>query len=123
MHPGLNNKLFLKEKRKYLRNNSTTAEVILWLSLKNKQLSGKRFRRQFSVGNYILDFYCHEEKLAIELDGAKHFTQEGAQYDEIRTLYLKKSGIRILRFENDLIFKRHETVLSIIKEHFKNISD
>ena len=105
-------------KRKYLRTNGTSAEAVLWLSLKNKQLDGRRFRRQFSIGDFIIDFYCPKEKLGIELDGADHFTEFGIKYDEQRTDRLNKMGIKILRFENDLIFKRHESVLSSIKEHF-----
>jgi len=118
MQNYLNNRLYLKEKRKDLRKKSTAAEAILWLSLKNKQLCGKRFRRQFSIANYILDFYCHEEKLGIELDGSNHFTGFGSQYDQRRTEFLNKHGVRIIRFENDAVFKRHETVLEIIKENF-----
>ena len=118
MFHNLNNQVHLKSKRKALRNNLTAAEAVLWRSLKNKQLEGRRFRRQFSIGNYILDFYCHSEKLGIELDGAHHFTDEGILRDKLRTEYLNKHGVRILRFENELVFTRHESVLSEIKESF-----
>jgi very-short-patch-repair endonuclease len=73
----LNNKPILKNYRKGLRNNMTEAEIVLWKYLKGSQLDGKKFRRQHSFGNYILDFYCAPLKLAIELDGASHFTEEG----------------------------------------------
>lgn len=105
--------------RKKLRNKSTPAEAVLWRSLKNRQLEGKRFRRQYSIGNYILDFYCQEEKLAIELDGAHHFTEEGIKYDKIREEYLNSIGIRILRFENAAVFNFHESVLDTIKNNFR----
>lgn len=119
MRNKLYNKKHLGEYRKYLRNNSTRAEIVLWLSLKNKQLDGKKFRRQFSVGNYILDFYCPHEKLCIELDGAAHFTEEGKKYDEKRSAFLESEGIRVLRFENDLVLHRTETVLEMIKENLQ----
>jgi very-short-patch-repair endonuclease len=77
LNPKIKNIPSLTEKRKALRNNLTSAEATLWLCLKNKQLEGKRFRRQFSIGNYIVDFYCPEQKLAIELDGQGHFTVQG----------------------------------------------
>ena len=75
----IHNKIELKGKRKFLRNNSASAEAMLWLLLKGKQLEGRKFRRQHSVGNYVLDFYCPSEKLAVELDGEPHFTDEGSK--------------------------------------------
>jgi len=80
--------------RKKLRNNATRAEIVLWSIIKNKQLDGRRFRRQFGVGKYVLDFYCPSERLAIELDGHYHYTEEGIERDKERALfYLKtKSG-------------------------------
>jgi very-short-patch-repair endonuclease len=114
----LNNKPELKEFRKALRNHSTSAEATLWTHLKGKQLEGRKFRRQFSVGNYILDFYCTSEKLCIELDGAEHFTQEGLERDEERTAFLNSHGIRVIRFENIEIFKDIEAVLEVIKNNF-----
>ncbi len=72
----INNRPELKVFRKALRNNSTAAEATLWKMIKGKKLKGRKFRRQFSVEKFILDFYCPSEKLAIELDGAGHFTPE-----------------------------------------------
>ena len=97
MKNQLNNLKYLEQKRKYLRSNLTSAEATLWLTLKNRQLDNRRFRRQFSVGNYILDFYCPSEKLAIELDGQHHFTEAGKAYDKQRDDYLKNQGIKVLR--------------------------
>ena len=92
------------ELRKELRNNGTPAEGRMWLMLKNRQIKGKKFRRQFSVGSFVLDFYCTELKLAIELDGAPHFTFEGAYYDEEREKILLSQGIKVLRYENKMVF-------------------
>jgi very-short-patch-repair endonuclease len=115
----INNLVKLKEKRKYLRNNLTPAEATLWRILKSKQLEGRKFRRQHSVGNYILDFYCPSERLAIELDGAHHFTEAGLMYDKKRTEYIESLDITIIRFENKLVFDRTDFVIEEINKHFK----
>lgn len=109
----------MKPYRRELRNHMTPAEVALWCMIKNKQLNGERFLRQFSIGHYIVDFYCHKYKLAIELDGARHFTTEGREYDTKRTEYLNSVGIRVIRFENNLIFNYPMQVLEEIKQCLK----
>jgi len=73
----LNNKKELNELRKRLRNNPTPAEKALWKALQQSKFEGRKFRRQHSIRNYIVDFYCTEEKLAVELDGGGHYTKEG----------------------------------------------
>lgn len=114
----LNNLKYLKSNRKQLRNNLTPAEASLWKLLQGKQLGGRKFRRQHSIGNYILDFYCPSQKLAIELDGAGHYTEEGLIKDEIRTQFLNAFGIKVLRFENKLVFEKTEWVLEEISKSF-----
>ncbi len=118
MKGQVNNKPSLKAFRKDLRNNGTPAEATLWLSLKNKQVDGRKFRRQFSVENYILDFYCPSEKLAVELDGADHYTEAGSEYDEERTRFLNSRGIKVIRFENKEVFENIDGVLDEIKRSF-----
>ena len=120
MSGQINNLKYLKQNRRDLRNNLTPAEASLWKLLKSKQLEGRKFRRQYSVGNYILDFYCTSERLAIELDGAHHFTEEGMKYDEVRTAYLNSVAIRVIRFENKLVFDDPEYILKEIKSNFIN---
>jgi len=105
MSQQLHNKPELKEFRKKLRNNLTPAEALLWKALKGKQLEGRKFRRQHSIGNYIVDFYCPTEKLAIELDGQPHFTLEGEIKDRRKTKFLNSVGIHVLHFENKLVWK------------------
>ena len=117
---NINNQKHLKQFRKTLRSTLTPAEAKLWLCLKNKQLDGKRFRRQFSIGSYILDFYCPEQKIAVELDGKHHFTPEGRMIDDERDLFLTAQGIRVLRFENNRVFQQVENVLEEIKINFIN---
>lgn len=119
MSRSINNKPELKPFRKELRNHSTSAEAVLWTYLKNKQLGGRKFRRQFSVGSFILDFYCPKEKLCVELDGAHHFTEEGLKNDNERTDFLNAQGIRVIRFENFEVFNSLEQVLETIQDNFK----
>ena len=116
----IHNRIELKVFRKNLRNNSTSAEATLWLQLKNSQLDGRKFRRQHSVGAYILDFYCPAEKLCIELDGADHYTGNGEAYDEERTKYLNSLNIRVIRFENKEVFQAIEYVLGRIRSCFNH---
>ena len=112
----------LLSKRKDLRNNSTSAESTLWNLLKGKQVMGMKFRRQHSVGPYILDFYCPQMRLCIELDGHEHFTSVGDAQDDIRTEYLLKyHGIQTLRFENSDIFNHTEGVIGIISENIQEL--
>ena len=94
----------LESLRKQLRNNATPAEIKLWGRLQRSNLDGYKFRRQHSVGPYILDFYCPSEKLAIELDGDSHFTNEAITYDIARTAYLNALNIKVLRFLNTDVF-------------------
>ncbi len=122
MPNNLNNKKFFKEARKELRNNSTPAEKRLWIYLKNSQLDGRKFRRQHSFGNFILDFYCPSEKLAIELDGQIHFNEKNFAYDEQRTLILNTYGIKVLRFENKLVMENLQGVLENIRKNFTTLS-
>ncbi len=114
----INNLPYLKTFRKTLRNNLTPAEAKFWKVVQNKNLEGRKFRRQHSVGNYILDFYCPSEKLAIELDGEVHFGDAARVYDYERRLFLEHYGIRVLRFENKLVFEELAWVLDVIKSNF-----
>lgn len=114
----VNNLPTLRTFRKALRNNLTPAEAKLWTLLKGSQLVGRKFRRQHSVGPYILDFYCPSERLAVELDGAVHDSAEAQTYDRERALFLEQFGIQVLRFENKLVFQQTEGVLIEIQRWF-----
>lgn len=111
----------LKTFRKELRNNLTPAEATLWKLLKGKQLGGRKFRRQHSVGNYILDFYCPSERIAIELDGQGHFEYSQAEYDKERDLFLEYFGIRVLRFENNWVWANPDALLERVKSYFGSV--
>jgi very-short-patch-repair endonuclease len=88
------------EREHRLRRNATDAERALWRLLRSHQLEGYKFRRQHSVGPYILDFYCPAARLAVEVDGSQHYTPEGLTSDAERTAHLGGIGIRMLRFTN-----------------------
>lgn len=102
--------------RKRLRRESTEAEEILWDHLRDRQLRGVKFRRQYSVGKFILDFYSPQNKLAIEVDGRIHLDKEVRENDEIREEYIKRFGIRILRLTNELVKNDIATALKLIEE-------
>ena len=95
----------LKLFRKRLRNHSTPAEIELWKYLKNRQIAELKFRRQHSIDNFILDFFCPQIKLGIELDGEQHIYNE--EYDQKRDEILSSYNITILRYETS-----HESILS-----------
>ena len=88
-----------REKRRALRNDPTEAERRLWYRLQRKQL-GIKFRRQYSVDRFVVDFYAPSCKLAVEVDGESHFTRDGSAADTERTSYLAKFGIAVIRFTN-----------------------
>ena len=86
--------------------------------VRGSRLDGRKFRRQHGVGPYILDFYCPEERLAVELDGAVHFNDAARVRDLERKLFLDHFGILVLRFENRLVFEEPEWVLASIRDRF-----
>ena len=102
-------------KRTNLRRNLTSAEAFLWKNLQKSQLDGRKFRRQHSIGPYIVDFYCPEFRVAVELDGAKHMTLMGSEEDAKRNEFLKRLNVRVIRFENRLVFESLELVLDAIR--------
>ena len=113
----IHNRKSLKEVRRQLRRSLTPAEATLWKALQGSKLGGKKFRRQHSIGNYVVDFYCPECGLAVELDGDAHFTESGAEADAKRSAYLNQQKIRVLRFENREIFDNLEFVLAEIEKN------
>lgn len=102
-----------KTLRAKLRRDATVPEKRFWQAVRGKQL-GFKFRRQHGIGRYIVDFYCPERKLVIELDGASHFSEEARQYDAKRDAYIQELGIRVLRFNNIDIMQNLEGVLQAV---------
>jgi very-short-patch-repair endonuclease len=112
--PYIHNREYLKVFRKSLRNSSTASEASLWNILKNKQVGGLKFRRQHSVGNYILDFYCPQIRLCIELDGEWHANPAVLSKDIDRDKYLEKFSITVLRYENRYVYEYPEEIVKDI---------
>lgn len=110
------NRFGQRENRKQLRKNPVEAEAILWSRLKNKQQNSIRFRRQASIGRYVVDFYSPRAKLVIELDGSTHDDNEARTYDHIREQFLKSLGLRILRFKNEEVRSNLSNVLRTIQD-------
>lgn len=116
----MHNKKNLRAYRKALRNNGTPAEAFLWTQLSKSKLEGRKFRRQHSIGNYIVDFFCPSERLIIELDGEVHFNSTAQEKDLKRTQYLENLNYKVIRFENKMVFDHLQSVLMEIKENFTN---
>lgn len=112
------NKKEEKEKRRKLRFYQTPAEKILWNYLRKSQM-GFRFRRQFGIGEYVVDFYCPKKGLIIEVDGDSHFEDSQIRHDNLRSKYLKALGMKIVRFTNQEIYDDLERVLLSITRLIK----
>jgi very-short-patch-repair endonuclease len=102
----------LLQRAREMRREPTEPERRLWQKVRRKQLDGYKFRRQHPIGRFILDFYCHEARLVVELDGESHAFQE--EYDAARTEWLEAQGLRVLRFPNHVVMKNMEGVLETI---------
>ncbi len=102
------------ERRRELRNQPAPAEVLLWSVLKGRQICGVKFRRQFGVGAYILDFYCPSLRLCVELDGDSHFQPTARAKDAVRDQFLERNGICVVRFLNVDVYENLEGVCEAI---------
>ncbi|MDQ7798016.1 MAG: endonuclease domain-containing protein [Candidatus Edwardsbacteria bacterium] len=107
----------LKEKARQLRNNSTKAEIRLWMHLRDKKIMGYDFHRQKPIGNYIADFFCPKLNLAIEVDGYTHRFEEVVKKDHKKQDYIEDLGITVLRFKDGEIFHDIDSVLNVIKQY------
>ena len=101
-------------RRRRLRRQSTPAEALLWAHLRGRRFANFKFRRQHSVNHFILDFFCADRRLAIELDGGQHFDPAALAYDRRRTLVLAGRDVTVLRFTNDQVLRETEAVLLAI---------
>ncbi len=99
---------------RHLRHQLTDCERLLWRQLRNRGLAGFKFRRQHPCPPYVLDFYCAELRLVVELDGGQHFDEAGLAKDRLRTAYLQHHGLEVLRFSNLDVIRNLEGVLTEI---------
>ena len=102
----------LKRNAQTLRKHSTKEEAHLWYQFLCRY--PLRFRRQYVIGNYIVDFYCHQAKLVVELDGSQHYTPAEMEYDQKRTAYLQTNGLQVMRFSNLDVMRRFRDVCEAI---------
>jgi len=116
------NKTQYKQRRQELRHHLTEPEQRLWQILRNKQM-GIKFRRQHGIGHYIVDFYCPELKLIIEVDGDSHFSEEDQAYDKVRDDFMLSLDIMTIRLKNDDVMKNIEGVHQYIKQQADLISE
>ena len=114
LHKAATGKLY--QYGRELRQESTEAEKLLWAELRNRKLNGWKFRRQHPLDKFIVDFYCNEKKLVVELDGSVHSEKINKEYDEARTAMLSALNVIVLRFKN-------EEVVNDIKETLKKIRE
>ncbi len=106
----------LRNRRRELRKEATPQEKELWFELRHSKL-GVKFKRQYSIGGYITDFYCQKYKLIVELDGSVHDTEEAREYDKIRNNYFRELGYKLLRIQNSKIDSDIKSVLKNITNH------
>ncbi len=109
----------LKERARHLRNNSTKAEIRLWQYLKGRQMMGYDFHRQKPIDNFIVDFFCRELMLAIEVDGYTHSFEEVTDRDERKEQRLRELGVRIMRFRDEDVMNNIEGVMKEIEDWVK----
>lgn len=117
----LYNKNLEKDKRRQLRKNITKAEKLIWEKLRDRQLENCKFRRQYSVEKFVIDFYSPELKLAIEIDGETHFQDGAAEYDKERQEFIEAAGINFIRFTNNDVYANLSGVLESIAEKVREL--
>ncbi len=115
LHQGATGEVFNFARK--LRKEQTEAERFLWVRLRGRKLKGFKFRRQHPIKNWIADFYCHEAKLVIEVDGGVHNDEVQKQSDEGRTYELEGLGLKVIRFTNEEVTLKINKVLRKIKDH------
>ncbi len=111
----------MKGRRKELRKKPTEFEEILWSELRNKKL-GYKFKRQYSLGNFVADFFCKEMKLAVELEGGIHEKSDVKKYDDFRFKYILALGVRVMRVKNEDVSRNLDEVIELIKKNLAPLS-
>ncbi|MHB1398907.1 MAG: endonuclease domain-containing protein [Trichloromonadaceae bacterium] len=110
----------LMQRRRELRRNQTDAEKAFWQQVRGQQFCGLKFFRQYSVGAYIVDFYCPAKRIAVELDGGQHNMPDCKEYDAIRTEFMRGHDIQVVRFWNSDVLGNMQGVLEKLAELVKN---
>jgi very-short-patch-repair endonuclease len=113
--PHIHNRAILRTRRKSLRNDLTKPEALLWRILQRRKFLGYKFRRQHSIGRYIVDFYCPTLQLAIELDGSQHYSPNRIVYDRERDAYISSLGVTIVRISNQDFLKSQDASFEYLR--------
>ncbi|NMF66423.1 endonuclease domain-containing protein [Brasilonema octagenarum] len=119
----LYNKDSEKEKKRLLRQNITKCETLLWEKLRDRQLENCKFRRQYSVDKFVIDFYSPELRLAIEIDGESHFEKGAVEYDKARQEFIESAKITFIRFTNNDVYGNFSGVLESIAEKIRELRE
>jgi very-short-patch-repair endonuclease len=109
----------LKEFSRDLRKNMTEAETVLWWKLRKRQINNCQFYRQRIIGNFIVDFYCPEGKLVIEVDGSQHYSEPGKEKDKLRDNHMADLGLKVLRFSAREVMENLEGVVKVVHRCLK----
>ena len=113
----------IKAHARKMRKKPTAAERVLWRNLRNRQVKGYKFRRQHPIDRFIVDFYCREANLAIEVDGSVHNSREAVEYDNERQQFLEHRGLTVLRFSNTQVLCDTNNVLDIVSGFLIDAND
>ncbi|MBF0484649.1 MAG: endonuclease domain-containing protein [Candidatus Omnitrophica bacterium] len=105
-----------------LRREQTEAEKLVWIYIRNRHMQKIKFRRQYPIGDYIIDFYAPSIKLAIEIDGGQHYEDIGESKDKVRSQYLNSQGIKVLRFTNKDVLGNMDGVYDVIENTIEEIN-
>ena len=117
MPTQLFNKSEEKDKRRFLRKNFSKAELLVWSKLRDRQLNKDKFRRQYGIGPYVVDFYCPTAKVIVEIDGDSHFQGNAPEYDAIRQRFLEGLGMKVIRFTNLDVLRNLDEVFLAIRDY------
>ena len=104
-----------------LRQSETATELLLWELLRGRRLHGCKFRRQHAIGKYVVDFYCHELRLVVEIDGGVHETPEQQTSDRIRQADIEETGVSFLRIPTSLVQHDLQTVIRRLESHIRSL--
>jgi very-short-patch-repair endonuclease len=113
-HEITGERLDLIEFARKLRQDATDPEALIWRCLRDRRVNKRKFRRQHPIKPFVLDFYCADLRLAIELDGGQHNSVEGKQRDKARETFFRSQGIETIRFTNDEVMRHTDSVMNVI---------
>ena len=118
-HPNIPYRKDLREKSRALRKGGTLGEALFWCAVKSRRL-GYQFRRQVPLGDYIVDFLCHQRSLVVEIDGGTHDHEDQVRHDVRRTAWLEERGFRVLRFQEEEVRRNIDGVMETLRQYLES---